>query len=162
MSGFFPGVFALAVGAGPAVAIWWTQKKARESWEREFTEFAKVAPRFIHAEDLSGIALDPVAKVVYLGSDRLTKAYPFEDVREWDARHEKAGEIVGAGNLISATNALGANMRASRNAAANTGLFLRVRDTDAAEWRISMKRKKDRDRWFEILTQAIREGRALV
>jgi hypothetical protein len=159
--GFILGMCALAVIAGPCIALMWSGVNARLAWVREFSEFAKPASRLIHIEKLTGIALDTTARVVYVGHGDLSKAYSFEDVREWNSRHETAGEFVGAGNIPSALNALGANLRASRQAAANTGLFLRVRDTNAPEWRISMKRKADRDRWFEILTQAINEGRAV-
>lgn len=160
-SGFFLGMLALAISAAPAFALYWTGIKAADMWARGFSEFARPASRLMHTEKLTGIALDTDAKIMYLGRDGLTKAYPFEDVREWNARHEMPGQVVGAGNITSALSGLGANVKASQTAAANTGLFLRVRDTNAAEWRISMKRKEDRDRWFEILTQAINEGRAI-
>lgn len=159
--GFFLGMLALALAAGPWMALMWSGVAARQAWVREFSEFAKPGSRLIHIEKLTGIALDTTSKVVYVGHGERSKAYAFDDVREWNSRHETAGEFVGAGNIPSALNALGANVRASRQAAANTGLFLRVRDTTAPEWRISMKRKEDRDRWFEILTQAINEGRAV-
>ena len=60
-----------------------------------------------------------------------------------------------AGGLVAGAASLGAAARA----AAETGFFVKVRDVDNPEWRVSMDQKADRDRWSEILEQEINERR---
>jgi len=60
--------------------------------------------------------------------------------------------VVGVG-LAAGTAALGANVRAERAAAANTGLFVTVKDVENPKWRIEMRDDGIQARWMEILTQ---------
>jgi len=63
------------------------------------------------------------------------ETHPYADIRGWEARKERAGEMVGVG-LQAGTAALGANMRAERAAATNTGLFVTVKHEENPKWRI--------------------------
>jgi hypothetical protein len=44
-----------------------------------------------------------------------------------------------------------------RDAAANTGFFVTVRDVDNPKWRIEMRDEATQARWMEILRQEINE-----
>lgn len=159
-NGFFANLLAILAFEGPLLLLAWLRFKRHDNWKRGFDEFTSAA-KLRHSEGRTGIALDTEKRELLLISKDLSKSYPFHDIREWSARAETAGQVFASGSFAAATGALGANIKAQKEANANTGLFVRVRDTEAAEWRISMKRKEDRDRWFEILTQAINEGAAV-
>lgn len=113
--------------------------------------------KFVHVENDTAIALNEKSKEVFLVKPSLMKKYTYADIREWTVKEQSAGETVGI-DFASAVAAAGANSRAEQAAMANTGLFIRVKDIDHPEWRVSMFRKDDRNRWFEILTQEINEG----
>lgn len=113
--------------------------------------------KFIHIEKDTVIALNQAQKEILLGKVGLMKKYPYADIREWTVKEQTAGVVVGM-NFTSTLAAAGANLGAQQSAMANTGLFVRVRDIDNPEWRVSMMQKADRNRWFEILTQEINEG----
>ena len=75
----------------------------------------------------SGIAINRQAKTLSLRLGEKWKTYPFADIRDWRVSKHTAGQVV-AGNVTGAMAALGPNIRASREAAAATGLFVTVRD----------------------------------
>lgn len=114
---------------------------------------------FDHSECGTGIALNPKAKTLALLADGGYQSYDYERVREWASNEQKAGQVVGFG-LAGAASATGANIRAAREAAANTGLFLTVKDLERPQWRVAMSDKAMRARWMELLQQEINEGGA--
>lgn len=120
---------------------------------------AGVAPGagFDHSEGGSAVAVNRQAKTLSLRIGEKWKAYPFADVRGWEANKERAGQVV-ASNLTGAMASLGPNLRASRDAAAATGLFVTVRDIENPKWRIAMGDSSTQARWMEILRQSINEG----
>ena len=87
------------------------------------------------------------------------KTYSFADVRKWRTTLVRPGQagFVG-GNLGSAVAAMGAEANMRRDAKAETGLFVEVRDIERASWRVAMKDERTQARWMEILQQEINEG----
>lgn len=114
---------------------------------------------FDHAEAGTGIALDPTSKTLALLGDGGYRFYTYDKVREWVNSEERASGVVGFG-LAGTASAAGANVRAAREAAANTGLFVSVKDVERPRWRIAMKDNAMRARWMELLQQEINEGGA--
>lgn len=112
---------------------------------------------FDHSEDGSGVALNRHSKILALRIGEKWKSYPFTDVRGWEANKERAGEIVATGVSASFV-AMTANIRASKDAAAASGLFVTVRDIDNPKWRVAMADSNKQARWMEILRQSINEG----
>lgn len=82
------------------------------------------------------------------------KTYRFQDVREWSINDVKAGRVFAVG--FAALSAMGENARANAAAAADSGLFVTVRDIERPEWHIQMNRTQQK-KWFEILRQSINE-----
>ena len=158
-----PGaVMLIAVGFAVPIVINRKNQKGTSQLENIRKEIAEIVgnSKFIHIENNTVIALNQAKKEVLLGKVGLMKKYPYADIREWTVVKETAGESVpvyglGAANVIAAAaSQAGSDARA----AANTGLFIKVRDIDLPEWKIEMRNKDDRSRWFEILTQEINEG----
>ena len=83
------------------------------------------------------------------------KTYRFQEVRDWSINDVKAGRVFAVG--FAALSAMGENARASAAAAADSGLFVTVRDIERPEWHIWMKREQQK-KWFEILTQFVNRG----
>ena len=54
--------------------------------------------------------------------------------------------------------AIEANARAAKQASANTGLFVLVKDVENPRWRIAMKDEGTQARWMEILRQEVNEA----
>jgi len=113
---------------------------------------------FDHFEDGTGIAINPKAKMVAIMARGGYQAYEYSQVRSWVVQEERAGAGVVGFGLAGATTAAAHNVRMAREAAANTGLFLVVKDLDNPEWRVAMSDKKTRARWMELLRQEINEG----
>lgn len=109
-----------------------------------------------HSEEGTGIALDRKSKTLGLLCDGGYQLYPFDKIREWVSNEERASGVVGVG-VQGAIGAAGMNIRAAREAAANTGLFVKVMDVGRPSWRVAMKDKAMRARWMEILQQEINE-----
>lgn len=84
-------------------------------------------------------------------------AAPFADVREWETRKERAGQFVGVG-VRGSLAAVGASAQAEREAKANSGLFVTVKDIESPKWRIAMKDEVIQARWMEILRQEVNES----
>ena len=106
----------------------------------------------------TGIAVDTVKQVVRLKKDKVTKEYPFTDVREWRANKVTGGEVIAAGGWAGVA-AIGQNARVGRENREQTGLFVKVRDIDHPEWRIDMQDQDLQNRWMEILQQTLNENR---
>ncbi len=152
----------LAVGWAPlAGLIWFYVRRAssRGKAHGRMLEAAGVAPGagWDHAEDGAGIAINKASRMVALMSDGRFKVYPYGQVRSWESRSERAGGVVGVG-VAAGVAAAGANARLAREAEANTGLFVEVRDIEFPVWRVAMNRETTRNRWMEILRQEINES----
>lgn len=112
----------------------------------------------------TGIAIDPVGRVVRLKNGRTVKEYPFTDVREWVRQLATGGEVMGvygagAAAIGTGSAAIGHNIRQARENKKNTGLFIKVADINHPQWRIDMRSEKSQHRWMEILQQTINENR---
>jgi hypothetical protein len=105
-----------------------------------------------HAEDGTAIALNPNKREVGVQVGQSFQVYPYEKVRHW--------EVVPKFGVANGVAAAGAQARLAREAAANTGLFIEVKDVEAPSWRIVMTDQSTRSRWMELLRQEINEGGA--
>lgn len=110
-----------------------------------------------HSEAETGIAINKTAQTLTLLKDGSHKTYLYTDVRKWESRKERPGQFVGGGNLSSIAMVMTAEANAKREASANTGLFVTVRDVDNPVWRIAMKDEGQQARWMEILEQELNE-----
>jgi len=161
------GLCCLLVGWGPVVLI---AQLDRKRLAKRSAEWARVHAEMLaaggvaggqgldHSEDGTGIAINPQQRMVLLLAGGVFKSYDYEDVREWEAREERAGVAGGVG-VRGALEADAVNARNARRAAQNTGFFVKARDRQSPEWRIAMKDKATRARWMEIFEQEINEGR---
>lgn len=132
----------------------------KASEKREAFIASAGAAKYSHFEKGSGIAIDPTAGTLTLRFGANTKSYSFADVRDWtNAQSTSAAFIPMGGGLAGGLAAGAASLGAAARAAAETGFFVKVRDVDNPEWRVSMDQKADRDRWSEILEQEINERR---
>lgn len=159
--GFLIGLMFLAVGWGPtALLVWFVVHRAgtREKAHAEMLSAAGVqaGSGLDHAEEGTGIAINKAAQTLTLLTGGFHKTYAFTEVREWETRKERAGQVVAVG--VAGIAAAGANARATRDAAANTGLFVTVKDVDNPKWRIAMRDEHAQARWMEILRQSINES----
>ncbi|MES2149871.1 MAG: DUF4755 domain-containing protein [Pseudomonadota bacterium] len=166
--GFATGVTGklcvLIVAWGPVGLLTWfliARATGREKLHSAMLGALGVQPGagFDHSEGGTGIALNPKSRTLALLADGGYQSYDYERVREWASNEQKAGQVVGFG-LAGAASATGANIRAAREAAANTGLFVTVKDLGRPQWRVAMKDKAMRARWMELLQQEINEGGA--
>lgn len=160
--GFSFGMLVLAMGWTPVgLLIWFVLHRAgsREKAHAEMLAAAGVQPGSgaDHAEAGTGIAINKAAQTLTLLIGGFHKTYAFTEVREWETRKERAGQVVAMG-VAGGLAAAGANARASRDAEANTGLFVVVKDVGNPKWRIAMKDESQQARWMEILRQAINES----
>src|SRR5471032_3654088 len=115
--GSIPGaLFSFFIGWAPIALLGWievSRKNKREArWAASHAEMltaAGVAPGtgFDHFEAGTGIALNRQEKLLVLSAGTVYKPYSYGDIREWSAKFEKAGEIVGVGlqGMISAEGA---------------------------------------------------------
>lgn len=173
MNWLFTSFWVLLI-ASPALLKIWATKKANQVAESINTQISKIfgsaIPRFNHFENNSVIMLHSDKSEILLANPQgVVKTYPYSAIREWEIRAETAGEqssvmVTGTSGAAAAQGAMMgisaamANSKAQAQAAANTGLYISVKDIDYPEWRISMASQSDRKRWFEILNQAINEG----
>lgn len=158
----FEKMGGLAVGWAPLAGLIWFyihRASARGNAHARMLEAAGVPPGagWDHAEDGAGIAINRATKSVGLLADGQFRVYPYGQIRSWEARSERAGGVVGVG-VAAGVAAAGANARLAREAEANTGLFVQVRDVESPSWRIAMSREEARARWMEILRQEINES----
>lgn len=154
------------MGWGPLVGlgiIAFFRHNSRYKRRMEFISLAGVSDnhRFFHWDGSSAIALNQSNQTITLASADAMKVYKFSDVRSWRINQETPGQVIPAmNNAGSVLTAGAANIGAASRAAANSGLFIQVKDIDYPEWRITMN-KATQNRWFEILTQVLNEGGAL-
>ena len=154
-------IFFLIAAAPAVLLIWYLGKRAsnRQAAHAAMLQSVGVAQGTgcDHAEGDSGIAINKQANTLTMRVGGHTKTYAFDDVRTWEWVKERAGEVVGTGNFMGNTAAAGANWRAAKAAAANTGFFVTVRDVDNPRWRIEMKDTGTQARWMELLRQELNE-----
>lgn len=152
------GWISLVLAWAPlGVLLWFQSKQANKRGAAHDELLAKAGiargTGFDHTEDGTCIAINRQSKTLVLISRSAAKTYAYADVREWDARSERPGAIVG--NSLQAV-AMAASLE--RQAKLNTGFYVTVRDVDHPQWRVAMKAEKQRLRWMEILRQEINEG----
>lgn len=155
------GVFAFA-WAPTGALVWFVLHRAgqREKLHRAMLDAAGVAQGtgFDHAEDGTGIALNRSKRELALLADGEWRTYGYEQIREWAIQAQKAGTVVAGFGVVNGISAAGASARMAREAKANTGLFLTVKDLARPQWRVAMKEPMVRARWMELLRQEINEG----
>lgn len=155
------GVFAFAWGPTGAL-VWFVVHRAgqREKLHRAMLDAAGVAQGtgFDHAEDGTGIALNRSKRELALLADGAWRTYSYGQIRDWAIQAQKAGTVVPAFGVANGIAAAGASARMAREAKANTGLFVTVKDLERPQWRVAMKEPMVRARWMELLRQEINEG----
>ena len=115
---------------------------------------AMLALPYKHFAGKSGIAIDPVGRVVHLAADGVYKRYGFGDIRTWSTNMHTGGLYM-TGGLAG----VAANLATQRQNAENSGLFVEVKDIDYPLWKIRFAEKNVKDfemqlaRWSEILRQ---------
>lgn len=151
----------LAVAYVPLAISLWRASVASAKVAAAKAEFFKQAgsPKYSHFENDTAVAIDPGAGTLTLKVKSSIKTYPFADIREWTSAQGQAATFIPMGGLANGVAAGAAAMGAAANAAAMTGFFVKVRDVEHPEWRVSMFKKSDRNRWIEILQQEINELR---
>ena len=159
-----PGVIVLLVGLVPLALMIWAGQKRRAGWGEVHARMLAEAGvpaggGYEHGEEDSDIAVNRQARTVTLLHAGRWKTYPFSDVRAWKGYKVRPGQAVAVGgNLSSHVAAMGAEARAKQEAAADTGLFVEVRDIEHPKWRAAMKEERAQLRWIELLRQEINEG----
>ncbi len=162
--GAAPGVIVLLVGLVPLALMIWAGQRRRAGWGEVHARMLAEAGvpaggGYEHGEEDSGIAVNRQARTVTLLRAGHWKTYPFSDVRAWKGYKVRPGQAVAVGgNLSSHVAAMGAEARAKQEAAADTGLFVEVRDIEHPKWRVAMKEERAQLRWIELLRQEINEG----
>jgi hypothetical protein len=151
----FLGFLGLLIAFAPLGLRMWARQARKARWAGAhagmLSEVGIAAGDYEHGEDDTGIAL----KLLHAGQWR---TYPFSDVRGWTTSLVRPGQVgMVGGNLASSVAAMGAEARAKHDAAADTGLFVEVRDVDRPKWRIAMADGREQARWMEILRQEINE-----
>ncbi|WP_426195766.1 DUF4755 domain-containing protein [Massilia sp. DWR3-1-1] len=110
----------------------------------------------------TAIGIDPAQRIVHLYQNKQYRAYAFSDIRSWNTNIQTGGKFIGGGGDLGTALAMtSANIRASKANAANTGLFIEVRDIDFPTWKIDFPEKgmqQSHARWMEILRQHINES----
>lgn len=163
-SGYAGKLGAAALAWGPAILLAWfavARALRRERLHDEALSAIGVAKGtgFDHAEDGSGIAINPKSKSIVLVGDGGYRTYGYGEIRSWVNQDERPSGVAGYG-VGGSVQAAAHNVRAAREAAANTGLFVEVRDVERPRWRVAMKDRTTRARWMELLRQEINEGGA--
>jgi aldehyde:ferredoxin oxidoreductase len=160
--GKLAGLGVLLVGWGPAALLAWFvvhRSGQRDKLHQAMLAAAGVAPGagFDHAEDGTGIALNTATRTVSLLADGTHQSYGYDQIRNWAIQEERAGTVVPAFGVANGIMAAGASARMAREAKANTGLFLTMKDLERPAWRVAMKDQKTRARWMELLRQEVNE-----
>lgn len=159
-SGFDGKLGTVLLAWGPAVLLaWFVIAKALRREKLHDAALASLGVAkgtgFDHAEDGTGIAINVKSRAVVLIGDGGYKTYGYDQLRSWLDKEERPTGVVG-GTVQGAAH----NIRAAREAAANTGLFVTVKDVERPQWRVAMKDRMARARWMELLRQEISEGGA--
>lgn len=114
--------------------------------------------KYKHFHGKTGIAVDTDKREVHLKDRGNYKVYKFHEIRSWEINVSTGGQIYGGG-----LNVLAANLANARQNTDSTGLFIKVKDVDFPEWKISFPLKSvknDLKRWMEILQQTLNESAA--
>jgi len=163
-SNFYLGLLA---ALAPLILTVWSKRRGDAVANKHFGELLRLAgmprvPGLNHLEMGTGIAIDRAQRKILLVAGKAAKAYSFDDIRQWEGRKgQRGGRAVGYG--VQGTLAAGAsNMSDAQRADAETGFYVKMRDMEHAQWRISMFIDADRARWTEILQQAVNENPAEV
>jgi hypothetical protein len=159
-SGFDGKLGTVLLAWGPAVLLAWFvigRTLRREKLHDAALESLGVAKGagYDHSEDGTGIAINVKSRSVALIGDGGYKTYGYDQLRSWLDKEERPTGVVG-GTVQGAAH----NIRAAREAAANTGLFVTVKDVERPQWRVAMKDRMARARWMELLRREISEGGA--
>ena len=127
---------------------------------------------YSYAYDETGIAVDTANQSVILIQHivirdikkPITKTYPFNQIREWSYEVPSPQIIIPIGKLSGGASIpiIAHNRRFRKEAEANTGFKVRVKDIDYPEWFIKFESSKtvstDLTRWMEIFNQYVNEG----
>lgn len=144
---------------GLALIVWGIIARSKSSTNTSTAEGFGSGFTYAFESNKTGIALSTDRKIVKLKDLKLTKEYPFSDIREWKTNIASGGEIFFAGGSFSAgMAALGENRRNRKRNIADSGFFITVRDIDNPVWRIEMLDEKSQQRWMEIMRQCINEA----
>ena len=159
----------------------WSQKKIKDVSEDsvrkalnytkriDMNEWLKTVSNcpYKYAYDETGIAIDAANRSViliqHINKLPITKTYSFNNIRNWS--YEIPGvDAVKTFGPVDASAAMGVfahNWAAQKQAQANTGLNIRVKDIDYPEWFIKFEPttnvKKDLSRWMEIFSQYVND-----
>lgn len=112
--------------------------------------------KYKHFHGKTGIAIDTDKQEVHLKDRANYKVYKYNDIRTWESNVQTGGQTYGGG-----LNVVAANLANARQITENTGLFIKVKDIDFPEWKISFPMKSvknDLNRWTEILRQTLNES----
>jgi Domain of unknown function (DUF4755) len=112
--------------------------------------------KYKHIHEKTGIAIDTDKQEVHLKVDDHYKVYKYNEIRTWESSLSTGGQVYGKGLSVIA-----ANVSTARQNANSTGLFIKVKDIDFPEWKISFplkSAKNDMNRWMEILSQTVNES----
>jgi len=152
-------LLALAIALFPITLTVWSNRREKAIANKHFDELLRLAgiPRIQglnHLELGTGVAIDREKRKSALVAEKDARAYSFDDVRSWEARKgQKSGRAVGYG-VQGTLTAGAANLGDAHRSDEETGFFVKVRDAELAEWRISVFDAADRSRWMEIFNQA--------
>lgn len=157
----FGGLGSLIQTMGFALIIWsgWCLYRiissARGVISNEISEkFSNFKYKHLHGK--TGIAIDTDKQEVHLKDRSNYKIYKYNEIRTWESSLNTGGQIYGTG-----LNVIAANLATARQNADSTGLFIKVKDIDFPEWKISFplkSAKNDLNRWMEILRQTLNEA----
>lgn len=124
----------------------------------------------------TGMAVDPVAKKVFLLSGDEQQDYPFDAIRKWRYSLGSGGmtHLYGNVGVIGGLTALGQNVSQAKENKRSSGFFIEVKDIDRPEWQVFFPGmdggklekgdaravvEKEMKRWLEIFQQIVNEGR---
>lgn len=153
----------ILIGCAPLGLMFWAGQARKTRWASVHAEMLAAAGgsavAFEHGEEDSGIAVNPKSRTVTLSHAGSWKTYSYDDVRKWRTTLVRPGMVGAGANMGTALAAVGAEVRMRAEAAADTGLFVDVRDVDRPKWRIAMRSEAVQARWMEILNQEVNESR---
>ena len=156
-------LFMLIIGFAPLTLLIRSNRARKARWDALHSQMLAAAgvPKgstHEHSEGDSAIAVNPQARTVTLMAGDVWKTYAFADVRGWSSNLVRAGRYLVGGSALGGAAALSANASARREAAAESGLFVEVRDIGQPKWRVAMSNAQLQARWMEILRQEINES----
>ncbi len=158
-------VFMLVIGFAPLALLIRSGRARKARWRALHAQMLSAAgvvrgAMHEHSEDGSAIAVNPQARTVTLMAGDVWTTYAFADIRGWSSKLVRADQYLVGGSALGGAAALSANASARRDAAAESGLFVEVRDMGHPKWRVAMSDPRAQERWMEILRQEINESHA--